>query len=212
MEQVQQFGFFGSILLGTLGVIVGLVVTFYGYAIFRLILPVLGLFYGFILGKSFFPDSPVWGWVLGILFAIALAALAYAYWSALMTIGGAFIGFSLGYMIGDWIGLWSWTNVIIGVVLGAGFALMYFLFKDLMVMVWTAFAGAGIIFTGLAVFWPTLLGWLGNSSNWLTFILTIVVGVIGTIAQMFIFSGLAYYSEPPAGGPPYVGAPASQAQ
>lgn len=212
MEQVQQFGFFGSILLGTLGVIVGLVVTFYGYAIFRLILPVLGLFYGFILGKSFFPDSPVWGWVLGILFAIALAALAYAYWSALMTIGGAFIGFSLGYMIGDWIGLWSWTNVIIGVVLGAGFALVYFLFKDLMVMVWTAFAGAGIIFTGLAVFWPTLLGWLGNSSNWLTFILTIVVGVIGTIAQMFIFSGLAYYSEPPAGGPPYVGAPASQAQ
>lgn len=211
MEQVQQFGFFGNILLGTLGVIVGLVVTFYGYAIFRLILPVLGLFYGFILGHSFFPDSAVWGWTLGILFAIALAVLSYAYWSVLMTVGGAFIGFSLGYMMGGWLGLLNWINVIIGIVLAVGFALFYLMFKDLMVMVWTGFAGAGIILAGLAVFWPTVLGWLSNSSNWLTLILTLVVGVIGTIAQMFIFSGLAYYSAPPASGPPYLGAPSSRA-
>ena len=199
-----------NILLGTLGVLVGLVVTFYGYGIFRMILPVLGFFYGFILGRDLFPNSPVWGWTFGLIIAVALAVLAYAYWSVLMTVGGAFIGFSFGYMLGDWIGLWSWINVIIGVVLGAGFALAYFLFKDLMVMVWTAFAGAGIIFAGLAYFWPAVLGWLGNSSNWLTFILTLVVGVIGTIAQMFIFSGLAYYSAPPAGGPPYVGSPAQR--
>ena len=199
-----------NILLGTLGVLVGLVVTFYGYAIFRMILPVLGFFYGFILGRSFFPDSQWLGWAMGIVFAIALAALAYAYWSALMTVGGAFIGFSLGYMFGDWLVLPSWVNAIIGIILGAGFALVYFLFKDLMVMVWTAFAGAGIIFAGLAFFWPTVLGWLGDSSNWLTFVLTLVVGAIGTIAQMFIFSGLAYYSAPPAGGPPYMGAPTSR--
>ncbi len=202
-----------NILLGALGVIVGLVITFYGYAIFRLILPIIGFFYGFILGKSLFPDGPVWGWTFGIVFALVLAFLAYAYWSVLMTVGGAFIGFTLGYTFGVWLfpPMLEWIGVIIGIVLGAGFALMYFLFKDLMVMVWTAFAGAGIIFAGLAFFWPAVLGWLGNSSNWITFILTLVVGVIGTIAQMFIFSGLAYYSAPPAGGPPYVGAPASRA-
>lgn len=197
-----------QVIVGGLMVLVGLGVTFYGYTIFRLILPVLGLFFGLILGTSMLPNSPILGWTLGIFFAIAFAVLAYAFWAVMMGVAGAFVGFSLGYMFGDWIGFGNWLNVILGVGLGAVFAVLYFMFKDLMVMIWTAFAGAGIIFAGLAYFWPAIFGWLENG-NWLPVILTIVVGVIGTIAQMKIFVGMTYYSNPPAGGPPYVGSPAS---
>lgn len=196
-----------NFLLAALGVLVGLVLTFYGYALFRLLLPIIGFYYGFLFGQSLAGSSALWAWLFGLLCAVALAFLAYAYWSLLVTVGGAFIGFSLGYTFSEWLGLWNWLSAVIGIVAATGFALLFFTVKDVMVMVYTAFAGAGLIFAGLATFFPSLLGWLGAQSNWLTLLLTLVVGTVGTIAQMFIFSGLDTYSEPPQGGPPYFSLP-----
>ncbi len=196
------------IVLGSLGVIVGLIATFFGYGVFRLILPFLGFFYGYILGQSLV-QSNVWGFVLGILFAVVLAVLAYAYWSLLVTVGGAIMGFSLGVAFGEWIGFWNWVNVIIGIGLGLIFALLWLVLKDVMVMWITALAGAGIVMAGLAYFWPLVFGWL-NNGNWLAAILTVVLGVVGFLAQMVIFAAMKLYSEPPAGGPPYVYIPAGK--
>lgn len=193
-----------QILLGTLGILVGLAVCFYGYAVFRLLLPVLGFLFGVMIGRSLFPENPVFGWVIGIGLALLFAWIAYAAWSVLIGLGGAFLGFALGVSLGEWLHLWDWLSVVIGVVIAAGVGVLFFLAKDLMVMLITGLAGAAAIFSGLAYFMPTIFGWLGNEANWLTFILTIVLGLLGFGVQMAVFAGQRMYSEPPPGGPPLV--------
>jgi hypothetical protein len=202
----ESAGILNHIILGSLGVIVGLVATFFGYGIFRLILPVLGFFYGYLLGSSLV-EGALWGFLLGLLFALVLGFLSYAYWSLLVTVGGAIIGFSLGYAFGEWLNLWNWISVIIGVGLAVVFGVLWFLFKDLMVMWLTALAGAGIVAAGLAYFWPALFGWLNNEGNWIATILVIALGIVGFLVQMVVFASMKLYSEPPPGGPPYVYVP-----
>jgi hypothetical protein len=206
----ESAGILNHIILGSLGVIVGLVATFFGYGVFRLILPVLGFFYGYILGSSLV-EGAVWGFMLGILFALVLGVLAYAYWSLLVTVGGALIGFSLGYAFGEWLNLWDWVSVLIGVGVAVLFGALWFMFKDLMVMFLTAMAGAGIVAAGLAYFWPLIFGWLNNEGNWIASILVIALGIVGFLGQMVIFATMKLYSEPPAGGPPYVYIPSGSA-
>lgn len=194
------------IVLGSLGVIVGLVATFFGYGVFRLILPFLGFFYGYILGQSMV-ESAFWGFGLGVLTAVVLAVLSYAYWSLLVTIGGAIAGFGLGFALGEWIFPWQWINVLIGVGVAVLFAALWFVFKDVWIMFATAFAGAAIAFSGLAYFWPRIFGWLANDGNWLAVLLTIALGLVGFVVQMVIFAAMHAYSEPPPGGPRYVNLP-----
>jgi hypothetical protein len=201
----ESAGILNHILLGSLGIIVGLVATFFGYGIFRLILPFLGFFYGYLLGSSLV-QSNFWGFMLGILFAIVLAILSYFYWSLLVTIGGGIVGFSLGYAFGEWIGLWSWINWILGIGLAIVFAGLWFVFKDAMVMWITALGGAGIVAAGLAYFWPLVFGWLAGS-NWISTILVIILGIVGFFVQMVFFAAMRLYSEPPPGGPAYITMP-----
>lgn len=202
----ESAGILNHIILGSLGVIVGLIATFFGYGVFRLVLPFLGFFYGYILGQSLV-ESNMWGFVLGILFAVVLAVLSYAYWSLLVTVGGAILGFSLGVAFGEWIGFWNWINVLIGVGFALVFAVLWLVMKDAMVMFVTAMAGAGIVMAGLAHFWPLIFGWLTNG-GWIGTILTVVLGVLGFFVQSLIFAAMRLYSEPPPGGPPYVYVPA----
>jgi hypothetical protein len=191
------------LVLGSLGVVVGLVATFFGYAVFRLILPFLGFFYGYILGRSMV-ESAFWGFGLGVLTALVLAVLSYAYWSLLMTVGGAIAGFGLGYALGAWIFPWQWVHVLIGAAVAVLFAGLWFLYKDGWVMFVTAFAGAAITFSGLAYFWPRMFGWLANDGNWLAALLTVALGLLGFVVQMGIFAALHAYGAPPPGGPSYV--------
>lgn len=196
------------IVLGSLAVLVGLVATFFGYAVFRVILPFLGFFFGYILGQSLV-ESAFWGFWLGMLFAVVLAVLSYAYWSLLMTIGGAIVGFGLGYALGEWLFPWHWISVLTGIGVGILFAALWFAFKDAWVMFVTAFAGAGIAFSGLAYFWPRLFGWLANDGNWLAVGLTVALGLVGFVVQLAVFRTMHIYSQPPPGGPGYVNLPAA---
>lgn len=199
----ESAGILNHIVLGSLGVIVGLVATFFGYGLFRLILPMVGFFYGYVLGLSLV-ESTFWGLMLGGLFAIVMAVLSYSYWSLLVTIGGALAGFGLGFAIGEWIFPWQWISILIGTSLAVIFAGLWFVFKDVWVMFASAFAGAGVTFLGLAYFWPRVFGWLANDGNWLTVLLTIALGIVGFVVQMGVFAAMHAYSAPPPGGPGYV--------
>jgi len=74
-------------------IIVGLISCFYGYPLFRILLIVAGLIYGYMIGQILAPAShPVLSLALGIILAVVLAVFAYPLWS----IGVALVGAALG--------------------------------------------------------------------------------------------------------------------
>lgn len=188
---------FGSLLL----ILFGLVVAFYGYGVFRMLLPVMGFVAGMMLGRALFPDAAFWGWVLGIVLALAFAVLSYAYWSVMITISGVVLGFTFGTALIQMIGFWDWIGVVVGVVLAVIFGMLYFTFRDVFVMVSTALAGSALVLYGIGFFIPWF-SFLKNQGNWFTFLLTLVLGVVAAGVQMAIFSGMKYYAESARTVPP----------
>ncbi len=205
----------GTVVISLLLILFGLVVTFYGYGIFRLLLPVIGFIAGLLIGRALLPDNAFWGWVVGLLLAVVFAYISYAYWSVMVTMSGALLGFTLGTSLMQMIGFWDWIGVVVGIVLAFVFGALYFAFRDLFVMASTAFTGAGLVFYGLGKFLPWF-EFLRDQGNWLTFILTLVLGIIGAVVQMQLFTSLRYYSAehlnepPPVVIPPGSAAPATR--
>lgn len=200
-------GFLGT-LLGSLALIVfGLIVAFYGYGIFRLLLPIMGFVAGVMLGRALLPDSAFWGWVLGILLALIFAVLSYSYWSVMVGLSGAVLGFTLGTALIQMIGFWNWIGVVVGIVLAVIFGALYFSFRDVFVMVSTGLTGAALVLYGIGYFIPWF-AFLKDQGNWFTFLATLVLGVIAAGVQMAIFSGLKYYAETVKTAPPVLIVPA----
>lgn len=206
--------FFATVFGALLLIVFGLIVTFYGYGIFRLLLPIMGFVAGMMLGRALFPEAVFWGWVFGIVLALLFAFLAYAYWSVMMAISGGVLGFTLGVSLIQMIGFWDWIGVVVGIVLAVIFGALYFMFRDIFVMVSTGLAGAALVLYGLGYGSTALLGWfqfLQNQGNWITFILTLVLGTIGALVQLMIFSGMRYYSETARTAPPVIIVPGQPA-
>ncbi len=198
-----MMGFLGTLLASTLLVLFGLSLTFYGYGVFRLLLPVVGFFAGLFLGLALAPNAPFWGWVLGIALALIMAVVSYAYWSVMVGLAGAILGFALGVALIEMLGWWNWIAVAVGIVFAVLFGALYFRFRDLFVMVSTALTGASFVFYGIGNFIPWF-EFLKDNGNWFTALLTLVLGVIGAAVQMAIFSGMTYYSEAGSRTPPPV--------
>lgn len=196
-------GFLGTLLASLLLIFFGLGLTFYGYGVFRMLLPVVGFFAGLFLGLALAPNSQFWGWVLGIALAVLMAAVSYAYWSVMVGLGGALLGFTLGVALIEMLGWWNWIAVVVGLVLAVLFGALYFQYRDLFVMVSTALTGASLVFYGIGYFIPWF-SFLRDQGNWFTFLLTLVLGVVGATAQMAIFAGMTYYSAAGSRTPPPV--------
>lgn len=198
-----MMGFLGTLLGSILLIGFGLIVTFYGYGIFRLLLPVMGFVAGMLLGRALVPDSVFWGWVLAIILAVVLAVLSYAYWSAMVTISGAVLGFTFGTALIQMIGFWDWIGVLVGLALAVVFGALYFRYRDAFVMVSTGLSGAALVLYGIGYFIPWF-SFLQNQGNWFTFLLTLVLGIFGAIVQLAIFSGMKYYAASAQATPPVV--------
>lgn len=193
--------FLGTLLGSLLIILAGLGIAFYGYGIFRLLLPVVGFFAGLMVGQAIAPNSAIWGWVMGILFALLFAVAAYAYWSVMIGMSGALLGFALGVALMEMLGLWNWLAVVVGLALAVVFGYLYFVYRDLFVMFATGLTGAALVLYGIGHFIPWF-SFLQNQGNWFTFLLTLVLGILAGGVQMTLFSGMQYYSIEGAKTPP----------
>jgi hypothetical protein len=195
--------FLGTLLGSLLLILFGLSIAFYGYGIFRVILPVIGFILGLMIGRALLADSPFWGWVLGFGLAIVLAVISYAYWSVMIGLSGAILGFTLGTALAHMIGLWDWIALLAGLALAVAFGFLYFRFRDLFVMVSTGLTGAALVLYGIGFFIPWF-AFLKDQGNWFTFLLTLALGVFGALVQVQIFRGMTYYSAVESRTPPPV--------
>jgi hypothetical protein len=186
---------FQTLVIAVLSIGIGLAACFMGYQLFRVLLPFLAALYGYNVAAGWFsPEAWFWPLIIGLLIGLVFAALAYFLWSLTVGIGGVTLGFGLGTQLAAFLGLGGTLSPVIGIVVAVIIGILFFSARDIMVMVATALGGAGLALTGLAVLLPGLLGWLANSSNFITFILTIVLAAIGFGAQYRTMAGRNTYA------------------
>jgi hypothetical protein len=174
-------GLIGSILFALMGG----VLLFYGYALFRIMLPIFGFMLGLLLGFALVPPEQ---WLLVLIVSVVLA------------VAGAIFGAGIGFGVGVALGGSGYLFAIIGAVV---FGLLFFRFRDLMVMVVTALNGAWMVVLGLAAIFnqqdlveQTRLAIrtdLPISPNWIILIIVAVVGIAGVVVQQRIFAGRNTY-------------------
>ncbi len=151
-----------GILLGLLAIAIGLAFCFYGFRVFLVLLPIWGFFAGFLLGAqgttAIFGDAflaTATGWVVGFLLGLLFAVLSYLYyWIAVILLGGA-LGYQLTISLLQWIGFTGegWLAIILGLAVGAIFAVGFFILHmpAVLVIVATAISGAGAAVAGVIV-------------------------------------------------------------
>ena len=193
--------------MGLLGVLLfaafGITLLVYGYPLFRLLLPIFGFMIGFVVGYSLIPPEQ---WLLALVIsvglAIALGALAMVAWSLVIGLAGIIFGAGIGLGLGVALGGNGIWLGIAGAIIGG---LIFYRFRDLAVILFTALNGAWMLVAGGA----ELLGQdqlvtrtklalttdFSVSPSWLILIAFAVVGVVGIAVQYKLFGKRAAYSE-----------------
>ena len=156
----------------------GLAGVFWGYRIFRVILPILGGFAGYLIAIVLFPDSWVLALAIGFGLALLFVLLAYTAWSLMVTISGVILGASLGTAIAAGLDLWNWLGwiIILGLAVVGGY--LVWKIRDEVVIILTATAGAAFVATGLRI-------WFGEGTirSFLWFVIFIVFALVGIFWQ-----------------------------
>jgi Domain of unknown function (DUF4203) len=155
-----------DIVLGLITLLVGIALCLQGYLAMRIIIPLWGLFAGFVLGAGLVASfagegflSSVLGWVVGALVGIAFGLLAYLFYEVSVFIAMSAIGFSLGTTVMVALGVeWSWLIILVGLLAGVTLALLAILADLPMVLlaVLTALAGAAVAVAGLMLLFGTV--------------------------------------------------------
>lgn len=197
---------FEILLFFILAVIIGLMLTFFGYPFFRVLLPFWAFFAGLMigfksiagwLGASFMSASL--GLLLGVLIGAVLALIAYLVYSVAIYLYGLTLGFVLGagliYALGLGMGFLSF-------LFGIGVAILFaWLFSvtqmpRFLIILSTAAGGAMAVITGLLVLFgrvPTILASLELtrymvSGSFFWALVWIALTVLGIVFQYTIVS------------------------
>ena len=133
----------------------GLAITFGGYRLFLVLLPIWGFFFGFALGAETLQIlfgigflATITSWVVGFIIGALFAVFSYMFYIFGVAILAASLGYGLGVGLMAWIGfspgLIPW---LVGVVLGVALIIITLLFnlQKYMVIIGTSIGGAGLL-------------------------------------------------------------------
>ena len=150
-----------TLLFVILLVALGLMVTFLGYPMFRLLLPVWGFLAGLMLGVQMFDSfagggflASSLGLIIGFFLGLFFAGIAYYVYAFAVVLFGAALGYVLGQGLLLLIGFdYGFFTVFAGLA-GAVLLAMFFVkgrMPKFLIIVATGMAGAMAVFTGLFV-------------------------------------------------------------
>jgi hypothetical protein len=146
--------------IGVLAILIGLAACLAGYAVFRMVLPILGFLVGMGLGAQLaatlfdqpYLDTPL-SWVLAIVIGVLVATIAFVWWyvSVALTIAG--LGYAIGYGAAIGLGMTVSGGVLAGVILAVVFALAAVILRVPIgvVIVVTAFWGSSALIGGVLI-------------------------------------------------------------
>jgi hypothetical protein len=196
-----------GILIGLLAIGIGLAWAFYGLKLFTILLPLWAFFFGLVAGAQWGQDvfgqgffTTVLSWIIGLVVGIVLAAISFFwYYAAIVILGGA-VGYALGVGFFEWLGLGTGViAVIVGLILGAVFAIGTFILgvPVILVMVFSAFSGAVAAVNGVFIF----LGLVKlEDLGWGIFGSLLHQGVLGVIAAIVLGAAALYWQIRDVGG------------
>lgn len=136
--------------VGVIGLVVGLLLCFRGYALLRLLLAVVGGIVGFALAVALAERAgagvggPVW-WLAGLVGALLIGSLAYAVYRMGVVVGLAALGYSLAVSVLTALSVRpGWLVVLLGLAAGLVLAVLAVAgnLPALVLVVVTALAGA----------------------------------------------------------------------
>ena len=191
------------LIMGLALVALGLIGAFFGYRIFRVMLPIYGGVAGFLIARALLGlDAWLLELIIGIALAVVLAVLAYGIWSLFVSVAGLIAGASLGVVIGTSLNLWGWLTAVIAIGLGIIAAALFFWIRNEMVIISTASTGASLAARGVGEMfgWRSgLEGIINPNSALLTTVVVafgILVFIAGLLYQWRAYLKLHLYDRP----------------
>jgi hypothetical protein len=179
-----------------------MVITFNGYKLFLVLLPIWGFFFGFGLGAqtitAIFGDgflATTTSWVIGFIVALVFAVLSYLFYIVGVAIFAGSLGYALGVglmgLFGLDLTLITWIVGVVVAIIVAGATLLLNIQKWVIILA-TSLGGAGVIIgaflVALGVISPADVGAnavrvaMADSFWWLLGFL--VLAVLGFAAQV----------------------------
>jgi hypothetical protein len=191
-----------DILIGLVGIVIGLAVTFAGLQYFYLLLPIWGFIAGFLVGAAgvtaIFGDGFLatgLGIVIGLIVGAIFSGISYFYWYFTVLVVAASADGVLGASLFSSIGIdSSWLLFIIAIIVGALFMLgaLIFDYPTYLVIVNTAVAGSAIVIGGVLLVFNKFdrddIGtgalWERINDHWFLWLIWIALAAIGIGAQL----------------------------
>ena len=187
--------------VGLVGLLFATAVTFGGYRLFLVLLPIWGFFFGFglgaqtvqaLFGQGFLATTT--SWVIGLLVAIVFAVLSYLFWFFAVALFSASAGYALGYGVMSLITpSFGFINWLVGIVVAlvVAFIVLRFNLQKWAIIIISAFLGAGMMIGVLlgatagqqetALIENPVKYAINNSIWW--FLFWVVVGAAGVYVQ-----------------------------
>jgi len=186
-----------NVLVGLMMIVLGLIACFYGYPLARILFALAGLVTGYLVGIQLVPpDQWLLAIAIGVVIGLICAALAYPLWSIGIVVLGAIFGFALFFNLGVML-QWSSTALyVVGIIGAILVGALFFVARDLMIKLCTAFSGASYAVYGLTLVLPQGI----NNGVTLT-VLVLTLGLIGFLVQYGMFKGRHLYASVPTAKP-----------
>jgi hypothetical protein len=179
---------------GIAAILVGLASCFYGYPLFRILLILAGLLYGYMLGSAWASAShPGLSLAIALAAGVILAVLAYPLWSFGVVLIGAVMGFMILASAGLALNVTPTVRVLMGIIGGGALGLLFYFIRDLVVMLVTAFNGSVLAVLGAGWYLP-LLSFSEGRANLLDILIMVVLGTFGFAVQYGMFKDRSTYS------------------
>ena len=133
----------------------GLALTFAGYKLFRILLPIWGFFFGLLLGAQsiqvLFNEgflTTITSWVVGLIVGVIFAVLAFPFYLFAVAIIASSLGYFAAIGLLLWLGMqWGFLVWLIGIVVAIAFVAVTLIFnlQKWVIIIATAVLGAGLI-------------------------------------------------------------------
>jgi len=187
---------------GLIALAFGLTLSFAGYRLFILLLPIWGFFFGLALGaqtmQALFPGNfpflgSVTSWVVGFVVGAIFAVLAYLFYMFAVAIIAGSLGYVITIAILTGIGLnLGFIVWLIGLVVAVVAIIVTFMFnlQKWAIIAATSILGAGAVVGVIEVMFNPVSAAIGNpvqialKTSWLLVILFLVVAIMGFISQV----------------------------
>ncbi len=172
-----------NILIGLVSMVIGAVVCFSGYRIFRVVLMLVGFLVGFVVGMAIMSSSGGIGQLLvGVVVGLIGAGIFYALYFVGIFLAGAFLGAGLAAMLVSLLNIGGGVATILVLVGLIGGAILALVLNKLMIVISTAFGGAGTLVEGAVMILPGVFGSAATTLNYSILVSFNALGVIAWLA------------------------------